>query len=234
MPSSRSCRSSYDCIVKIKGVTMRPILFSQLMRSDGEGAMNPEELFADDRSPASEQERVHEDELHSLMRSILDWAISFLSESSQARPSSSTARRSTSPSTRFTSAWRARTPSSRRSSSRNWRGSTTRRAPSSRPCSGLAVAMRNEQVEAVQGEMLHRDSDEPLVASELNEAATTAALPRELRQDASAAACDEPCARCGSIGVRVSYAGECSIEEAVSRYLAARENVRDVIGDGPA
>ena len=34
--------------------------------------------------------------------------------------------------------------------------------------------------------------------------------------------------------VRVSYAGECSIEEAVSRYLAARENVRDVIGDGPA
>ena len=92
--------------------------------------------------------------------------------------------------------------------------------------------MRNEQVEAVQGEMLH--GDEPLVASELNEAATTAALPRELRQDASAAACDEPCARCGSIGVRVSYAGECSIEEAVSRYLAARENVRDVIGDGPA
>lgn len=94
--------------------------------------------------------------------------------------------------------------------------------------------MRNEQVEAVQGEMLHRDGDEPLVASELNEAATTAALPRELRQDASAAACDEPCARCGSIGVRVSYAGECGIEEAVSRYLAARENVRDVIGDGPA
>ena len=86
MPSSRGCRSSYDCIVKIKGVTTRPILFSQLMRSDGEGAMNPEELFADDRSPASEQERVHEDELHSLMRSILDWAISFLSESSQDHP----------------------------------------------------------------------------------------------------------------------------------------------------
>lgn len=34
--------------------------------------------------------------------------------------------------------------------------------------------------------------------------------------------------------MRVSYAGECSIEEAVSRYLAARENVRDVIGGGPA
>ena len=83
MPSSRGCRSSYDCTVKIKGVTTRPILFSQLMRSDGEGAMNPEELFADDRSFASEQERVHEDELHSLMHSILDWAISFLSESSQ-------------------------------------------------------------------------------------------------------------------------------------------------------
>lgn len=83
MPSSRGCRSSYDCIVKIKGVTTRPILFSQLMRSDGEGAMNLEELFADDRSPASERERVHEDELHSLMRNILDWAISFLSEPSQ-------------------------------------------------------------------------------------------------------------------------------------------------------
>ena len=55
MPSSRGCRSSYDCIVKIKGVTARPILFSQLMRSDGEGVINPEELFADDRSPASEQ-----------------------------------------------------------------------------------------------------------------------------------------------------------------------------------
>ena len=83
MPSSRGCCSSYDRIVKIKGVTTRPILFSQLMRSDGEGAMNPEELFADDRSPASEQERVHEDELRSLMHSILDWAISFRNEPSQ-------------------------------------------------------------------------------------------------------------------------------------------------------
>lgn len=62
MPSSRGCHSSYDCIVKIKGVTTRPILFSRLMRSDGEGAMNPEELFADDCTPASEQKRVHEDE----------------------------------------------------------------------------------------------------------------------------------------------------------------------------
>ena len=82
MSSSRGCRSGYDCIVKIKGVATHPILFSQLMRNDGEGAMNPEELFADDRSSASEQEHVHEDELHSLMRSILDWAISFLSEPS--------------------------------------------------------------------------------------------------------------------------------------------------------
>ena len=45
--------------------------------------INSEELFADDRSPVSEQECVYEDELYSLMRSILDWAISFLSESSQ-------------------------------------------------------------------------------------------------------------------------------------------------------
>ena len=83
MPSSRGYCSSYDCIVKIKGVTTRSILFSQLMQNDGEEAINPEELFADDCSLASEQKRVHEDELHSLMRSILDWAISFLSESSQ-------------------------------------------------------------------------------------------------------------------------------------------------------
>ena len=45
MSSSRGCCSSYDCIVKIKGVTTRPILFGQLMRGDGEGGvMNPEEL----------------------------------------------------------------------------------------------------------------------------------------------------------------------------------------------
>ena len=54
----------------------------------------------------------------------------------------------------------------------------TRRAPSSRLCLGLVAAMRSEQVEAAQGEMLHRGGDEPLVASELNEAATAAALPR--------------------------------------------------------
>ena len=79
--------------------------------------------------------------------------------------------------------------------------------------------MRSEQVEAVPGGMFPSGGDESLVASESNEAA---------------AACDEPCARRGAIAVRVSYAGECSIEEAVSRYLAARENVRDVIGDDSA
>lgn len=78
--------------------------------------------------------------------------------------------------------------------------------------------MGSEQVEAAQGGMLPRSGDEPFVDNGPNEAA---------------AARDLPCARYGSIGVRVSYAGECSIEEAVSRYLAARENVRDVIGDGP-
>lgn len=82
--------------------------------------------------------------------------------------------------------------------------------------------------------MLPRSGDEPFVASGSNEAAAVGVLPRELRQDASAAACDEPCTRCGSIRVHVSFAGECSIEEAVSRYLAARENVRDVIGEEPA
>ena len=42
MAKERNCRSSYGCIVKIKGVTMRPILFSQLTRSDGEGPLNAE------------------------------------------------------------------------------------------------------------------------------------------------------------------------------------------------
>ena len=93
--------------------------------------------------------------------------------------------------------------------------------------------MGSEQVEAAQGGMLPCSGDEPFVASGPNEAAAAGALPHELRQGASAAACDEPCTRCGLIRVHVSFAGECSIEEAVSRYLAARENVRDVIGDEP-
>lgn len=54
---------------------------------------------------------------------------------------------------------------------------------------------------------------------------------RESWSDVSAEISGESCDRCGAISVRVSYAGECSVEEAVSRYLAARENVRDVIGD---
>ena len=94
--------------------------------------------------------------------------------------------------------------------------------------------MGSEQVEAAQGGMLPRGGDEPFVGNGSNEAAAAGVLLRELQQGASAAACDGPCTRCGSIGVRVSYAGECSIEEAVSRYLAARENVRDVIGEEPA
>lgn len=35
-------------------------------------------------------------------------------------------------------------------------------------------------------------------------------------------------ARARSIKVRVSYAGECSLEEAVSRYLAAKANSRAI------
>ena len=93
--------------------------------------------------------------------------------------------------------------------------------------------MGSEQVEAIQGGMLPRSGDEPFVGNGPNEAVAAGVPSRELRQDASAAACDEPCTRCGSIRVHVSFAGECSIEEAVSRYLAARENVRDVIGDEP-
>lgn len=89
-------------------------------------------------------------------------------------------------------------------------------------------------MESVQGGILPRSGDEPFVASGSSEAAAAGAPPRELWQDASAVARDEPCVRYGSSAVRVSYAGECSIEEAVSRYLAARENVRDVIGEEPA
>ena len=94
--------------------------------------------------------------------------------------------------------------------------------------------MGSEQVEAAQGGMLLCSGDEPFVGNGPNEAPAAGALPRKFQQGASTTACDEPCTRRGSIDVRVSYAGECSIEEAVSRYLAARENVRDVIGDEPA
>ena len=91
--------------------------------------------------------------------------------------------------------------------------------------------MGSEQVEAAQGGMLLCSGDEPFADNGPSEVAVAGALPRELQQDASVAAREAPCVRYGSIGVRVSYAGECSIEEAMSRYLAARENVRDVIGE---
>ena len=84
MAKERNCRSSYGCIVKIKGVTMRSILFSQLTRSDGEGPLNAEELFPDDSVQRTEEEMLHEDELRALMSDIIEWAISFLSKANQA------------------------------------------------------------------------------------------------------------------------------------------------------
>ena len=83
MPAGRNYQNSYDCIIKIKGVSTRPILFSQLKRRDGEGDLNIEEIFADTRIEVTEDERAHLDELEALMHDILEWAISFLSESSQ-------------------------------------------------------------------------------------------------------------------------------------------------------
>ena len=52
------------------------------------------------------------------------------------------------------------------------------------------------------------------------------ARPQGKRTEAPAAAGRVPSttARPQGIEVRVSYAGECSLEEAVSRYLAARAN----------
>lgn len=45
MARERFCRSSYGCIMKIEGVTTRPILFSQLNRNDGDelDGMDPED-----------------------------------------------------------------------------------------------------------------------------------------------------------------------------------------------
>lgn len=97
--------------------------------------------------------------------------------------------------------------------------------------------MGGEQVEAAQGGALARSGNVPSAASGgdgPSEGAPTEASSRKPRQDVSAETSDKFRARCGAIEVRVSYAGECSVEEAVSRYLAARENVRDVIGDEPA
>lgn len=93
--------------------------------------------------------------------------------------------------------------------------------------------MGNEQVDSARGGMLPRSGSEPFVASGSNEAAAADAPSCEFRQDASAAACNELCARCESIGVHVSYAGECSIEETVSRYLAARDDRAPRLPDRP-
>ena len=83
-PTQRGCRCSCKTYDAVKNVTRRPVLFSQLRRRGGEGTVNPEELLADDRPFRLEEGREHEDELRALMSSIIDWAISFLSETSQA------------------------------------------------------------------------------------------------------------------------------------------------------
>lgn len=46
MAIERNCRSNYECLVKIKGVTTRPIPFSQMRRADGEGPLNVEDVIA--------------------------------------------------------------------------------------------------------------------------------------------------------------------------------------------
>lgn len=64
MPSTqRGCRCSCETYVAAKNVTRRPILFSQLRRRGGEGTVNPEELFADDRPLRLEEDRERENEL---------------------------------------------------------------------------------------------------------------------------------------------------------------------------
>lgn len=212
------------------------------MRRDGEGAINSKELFADDRDPASKQERIREDELHSLMRSILDWAISFLSEPSQGTiraiySEGKTVKQHSE--VEFVTVYviykrLARScPVIKEVVLEELEGSTTRRAPSSRPCSGSAVAMGSEQVEAAWDGAPTCSGNEQTAASGggLNKGAPTEASSCRSQQDVSVETPAGPRDRCSTIEVRVSYVGECSVEEAVSRYLAARENVRDVIGD---
>lgn len=83
MPSiQRGCRCSSETYVAVKNVTRHPMLYSQLNRRDGEGAINAEELFANDRPFSSKAERV--DELRALILNIIDWAISFLSKANRA------------------------------------------------------------------------------------------------------------------------------------------------------
>lgn len=92
--------------------------------------------------------------------------------------------------------------------------------------------MGSDQVEAAR-DATCGSGDEQTAASGggPNEGAPNETSPRKPRQDVFAETSDRSRTRCGAIEVRASYAGECSVEEAVSRYLAARENVRDVIGD---
>lgn len=84
MAIERNCRSNYECLVKIKGVTTRPIPFSQMRRADGEGPLNVEDVIADLSVEMSEEDLRYEDSLRSIMSDILEWAISFLSKPSQA------------------------------------------------------------------------------------------------------------------------------------------------------
>ncbi len=84
MAIERNCCSNYECLVKIKGVTTRPIPFSQMRRADGEGSLNVEEVFADLSVEMSEEDLKYEDSLRAIMSDILEWAISFLGKPSQA------------------------------------------------------------------------------------------------------------------------------------------------------
>lgn len=84
MTIERNCLSNYECLVKIKGVTTRPIPFSQMRRADGEGSLNVEDTFADLSVEMSDEGLRYEESLRALMSVILDWAISFLGEPSQA------------------------------------------------------------------------------------------------------------------------------------------------------
>ena len=82
---------------------------------------------------------------------------------------------------------------------------------------GLVAAMRSEQGKTVQGRVPSCSGNESFVASGPNELTAAGAPLRELWRDASAVACDEPCVRCGSIRVHVSYVGRSSVKW--SRFL---------------
>ena len=77
MPEGRNWRS-YDCVIRIKGVSARPIPFSQMTRKDGE-VLNVEEILADPCIEITEEERLHQEKLDFIMADIIDWAIDQLS-----------------------------------------------------------------------------------------------------------------------------------------------------------